>query len=52
MTDTDKTPPRIFLTEDGYRFTEQADGTWSDGDLTFGSLEDLQHEVDGRIIEG
>jgi hypothetical protein len=27
-------------TEDGYRFTKQPDGSWSDGDLIY---EDLQH---------
>jgi hypothetical protein len=32
---------RIAITEDGYKFTEQTDGTWTDGDMTFDNLESL-----------
>ncbi len=36
-------------TEDGYTFTQLVDGTWSDGDLTYDTLDDLG--VGHRIIE-
>jgi hypothetical protein len=32
---------RTATTEDGYKFTEQADGTWTDGDMTFSNLQEL-----------
>lgn len=38
---------RVILTEDGYRFHEQPDGSWQDtgGDMIFSSLEQLLCEI-------
>ena len=45
---------RVAVTEDGYSFTEQPDGTWTDGDQTFNSIDDLfsadpKLTIDGKI---
>ena len=32
---------RKAITEDGYTFTEQVDGSWTDGDMTFETLDEL-----------
>lgn len=32
---------RKVRTSDGYEFAEQEDGTWTDGDMTFESLEQI-----------
>lgn len=37
---------RRFRTADGFTFVEQPDGTLTDGDLTFDSLEELQADSD------
>lgn len=36
-----KSEPITVKTEDGYQFIRQPDGSYSDGDLTFGSLSEL-----------
>ena len=46
--------PKIAMTSDGYKFYEQPDGTYTDGDVTFESLDELfstdpQLTVDGKI---
>lgn len=51
---TQASTPRVATTSDGYKFTEQGDGTWSDGDMTFDSINDLfeqdpQLTIDGKI---
>jgi len=43
------TCPKKIRTEDGYAFTRQEDGSYTDGDLTYGSLEELKRHVD--VIE-
>lgn len=40
----------LIRTEDGYRLERQADGTFTDGDLTFGTLEEM--EVDFVVQQG
>lgn len=45
-------PARVARTSDGYSFTEQPDGTWSDGDMTFDSLEQLLQEDPDTHIDG
>ena len=37
--------PKKYITEDGYVFTLEEDGTLTDGDMTFNSLEDLKKVV-------
>jgi hypothetical protein len=32
---------RIAITEDGYTFIEQNDGSWDNGDMVFNSLDEL-----------
>lgn len=44
------TETRVARTEDGYRFVEQADGTWTDGDMTFDNLEQLLDADLGVVI--
>lgn len=34
-------PARWVRTEDGYTFKEQPDGSWTDGDMTFSSLNEF-----------
>jgi len=46
--------PKVAMTSDGYKFYEQPDGTYTNGDMTFESLDDLfsmdqQLIVDGKI---
>ena len=46
--------PKVAMTSDGYKFYEQPDGTYTNGDMTFDSLDDLfsmdqQLTVDGKI---
>ena len=46
--------PKIAVTSDGYKFIEQPDGTYTNGDMTFESLDELlstdpQLIVDGKI---
>lgn len=36
---------RRITTEDGYRFTEQPDGTWTDGDMVYDNLEQITGAV-------
>lgn len=40
-----------YITEDGYIFTLQSDGTLTDGDITFTSLEEIKKYVDVEKIE-
>lgn len=42
---------RKLITEDGYRFTEQPDGTWTDGDITYDSLEQITGAVGIKTYE-
>ena len=42
---------KTVITEDGYRFTEQPDGTFTDGDMTFNSLAELSEAVTVTAIE-
>ncbi len=44
--------PRVAQTSDGYKFSEQSDGTWSDGDMTFDSLEQLLEQDPDTLIDG
>lgn len=37
-------------TEDGYIFHLQPDGTWSDGDITYKSLAEIQSEVEITVL--
>tara|TARA_A100001515_G_scaffold83272_1_gene66037 strand:+ start:767 stop:949 length:183 start_codon:yes stop_codon:yes gene_type:complete len=37
--------PKKYITEDGYVFTLEEDGTLTDGDMIFNSLEDLKKVV-------
>jgi hypothetical protein len=46
--------PKVATTSDGYKFYEQPDGTYTNGDMTFESLDELfstdpQLTVDGKI---
>lgn len=46
--------PKVAMTSDGYKFYEQPDGTYTNGDMTFESLDELfstdpQLTVDGKI---
>lgn len=46
--------PKVAQTSDGYKFYEQPDGTYTDGDVTYESLDELlstdpQLTVDGKI---
>jgi hypothetical protein len=43
--------PTKVKTEDGYTFTQQEDGTYSDGDMTFDDLDQLMQNVDAEAIE-
>ena len=43
---------KTVITEDGYRFTEQPDGTFTDGDMTFNSYAELSMAVTAAVIEG
>jgi len=43
---------KTVITEDGYRFTEQPDGTYTDGDMTFNSLAELSMAVTVTVTEG
>lgn len=41
---------RVARTSDGYAFTEQPDGSWTDGDMTFDSLTQLlEQDPDATI---
>ncbi len=37
------------MTSDGYRFRRQEDGTWSDGDMTYESLDALYDACEGEV---
>ncbi len=39
------TGDRSVTTEDGYIFHRQPDGSWTDGDMTFGSLDEIESQV-------
>jgi len=39
------TGDRSVTTEDGYTFQRQPDGSWTDGDMTFGSLDEIESQV-------
>ena len=46
--------PKVAMTSDGYKFYEQPDGTYTNGDMTFESLDELfstdpQLTVNGKI---
>ena len=41
-----------YITEDGYVFKLEKDGTLTDGDMTFNSLEDLKKVVDVKLYRG
>ena len=43
---------KTVITEDGYRFTEQPDGTYTDGDMVFNSLAELSMAVTVTVTEG
>ena len=40
-----------YITEDGYIFTLQSDGSLTDGDMTFDSLEEMKKHVEVKQIE-
>lgn len=45
--------PRVAMFSDGYRFTEQPDGTWTDdGDMTWDSLQSMLDEDPDLLIDG
>lgn len=39
------TGDRSVTTQDGYTLQRQPDGSWTDGDLTFGSLDEIESQV-------
>ena len=41
-----------YITEDGYVFSLEDDGTLTDGDMTFDSLEELKKHVDVKPYFG
>lgn len=41
---------RKATTEDGYTFYEQPDGTWTDGDMTWQSLDELLAADLGAVV--
>jgi hypothetical protein len=43
--------PRVARTGDGYTLTEQPDGSWTDGDLTFVSLDALKKDDSHLLID-
>lgn len=45
-------PRRVARTSDGYSFTEEPDGSWTDGDMTFESLAQLLEEDPDLLIDG
>ena len=45
-------PARTAQTSDGYSFTEQPDGTWSDGDMIFDSLAHLVESDPDVLVDG
>lgn len=47
-----ESPARTARTSDGYAFTEQPDGTWSDGDMTFDSLAQLMENDPDVLVDG
>mgnify|MGYP001383040975 FL=1 len=40
-----------YITEDGYIFTLQSDGSLTDGDMTFDSLEEMKKHIEVNKIE-
>lgn len=42
----------MLITEDGYAFERQSDGSWTDGDLTFDSIAEIAQAVDIAKIFG
>jgi len=38
------------ITEDGYTFQRQPDGTWTDGDMTFSSLDEIESQVGVKFL--
>ncbi len=40
-----------YITEDGYIFTLQSDGSLTDGDMTFDSLEEMKKHIEVNQIE-
>jgi uncharacterized ParB-like nuclease family protein len=54
MNAKDAKPSKVAQTSDGYKFYEQPDGTWTNGDMTFKSIDELfstdpQLTVNGKI---
>lgn len=43
--------PTVVCTEDGYQFELQKDGKWSDGDITYDSLDQLAEHANFIVIE-
>lgn len=40
---------QVAYTEDGYRLVKQPNGTWTNGDMTFESLDQILDAVDASI---
>ncbi len=47
-----KVKPKKYITEDGYVFKLEKDGTLTDGDMTFDSLKELKKSVDVKPYSG
>jgi hypothetical protein len=45
-------PGTQVRTEDGFIFTVQTDGSLTDGDLVYDSIEQLREEVSFEVIQG
>ena len=41
----------IVITEDGYKFVVQADGSLTDGEMSFNSINELVQSVDIQVIK-
>lgn len=41
---------RRVRTSDGYTFTEQPDGTWTDGDMAYGSYAEMARALEGDLM--
>jgi len=44
--------PTKIRTEDGYIFVRQPDGSWSDGDMDYGSLAEIMQAAEIAEVEG
>jgi len=42
----------IVITEDGYKFIVQSDGSLTDGDMTFANINELSKFVDTEMVKG